>query len=175
MGEIKDGLELGIELLQFWTRFKGRRVRVWPSQLPMMICSASGKKWLIPGHGRRKPYWWVKFIEAIEQEKSKSVQKELLDKYVAEFAGSEFTPQIETVERAKLFEGTISDIVKQPPGLYLTDIEYWVVAKEDDGKRVVKIDSEDEGIFLPLAQLLRIDFVNPQTSAAKGSLQRDHE
>ena len=46
MGTIKDGIDLGIEAVQFWLRFKGRRVRVWPSDLTIRICSESGRKWV---------------------------------------------------------------------------------------------------------------------------------
>jgi hypothetical protein len=57
MGTVKDGIDLGIEALQFWRRFKGRRVRVWPSELTIRICSESGKKWVTSAE-EREPYWW---------------------------------------------------------------------------------------------------------------------
>jgi hypothetical protein len=46
MGNIKDGYELGMEIFKFWSKFKGRRVRIWPSELTIRICSESGKKWV---------------------------------------------------------------------------------------------------------------------------------
>jgi len=57
MGTIKDGLDIGIEAIQFWMRFKGRRVRVWPSDLTIRICSESGRKWVTSAE-EHEPSWW---------------------------------------------------------------------------------------------------------------------
>lgn len=158
---IKDGYEIGMEILKFWSKFKGRRVRIWPSELTIRICSESGKKWVTSADGR-EPYWWETSREKYAEERRRGAKPDDLVSYAAEYLTDASTPHIESVEQAKLFEATISDIVKQPPGLYLTDIQYWAVVEGAEGNKVAKIDSNDEAVFLPLTQLARIDFVSPR-------------
>jgi len=166
LGIIKEGFEIGVEVFQYWKRFKGRRVRVWPSELTIRICSESGKKWVTSAEGR-EPYWWEESRERYAQQKCREPESkpDPLVEYATEHLTDPSTPHIESVEQAKLFEATISDIVKQPPGLYLTNIQYWVVVEEDKSNKVVKIESSDEAIFLPFSQLARIDFVPPMPFA----------
>ncbi len=160
MGSIKDGIDLGLEAIQFWMRFKGRRVRVWPSDLTIRICSESGRKWVTSAEGREPP-WWEHSRERYRQERDRSSEPDALVKYAAENLADAALPNIETVEEAKLLEATITDVIKNPPGIYLTDIQYWIVVGDPSGKEVQKVDSTDEGMLLPIAKLARIDFVPP--------------
>ncbi len=149
MGTSKDAFDIGREMLQFWTRFKGRRVRVWPSELTMRICMESRRM-------------WVRLLDASLTAENVPPDKPPASDALAQYAMDHLIdpeiPNVQTVASAQLFEATVSDVVKQPPGIYFTDIQYWV---EKDGKgKVEKIDSIDEGIFLPLDQLSRIDFIN---------------
>jgi hypothetical protein len=159
MGEIKDGIELGIEMLQFWSRFKGKRVRVWPTELTIRLCSEAGK-WVTSPDGA--PPWWKESRERYAEDQRSPASHEDRDsllKYAANHLANPQLPNIETVEEAKLLEATVSDIIKNPPGIYLTQIQYWVVLDDASGKRVAKVDSQDDGMLLPLNQLARIDFV----------------
>ncbi|MCG8431362.1 MAG: hypothetical protein MJA29_09350 [Candidatus Omnitrophica bacterium] len=66
----------------------------------------------------------------------------------------------------------ITDVIKNPPGLYLTDIQYWVVVGDPNSKEVQKVNSTDEGMLLPIGKLARIDFVQhdgPFTERGKSS------
>lgn len=164
MGTFKDGLDAGLEAIQFWTRFKGRRVRVWPSELTVGMCSAAGL-WVAAAQ-RQEPSWWEESRRRYKDQATST--SDILVQYAVEHLADASLPNIETVEEAKLLEGMITDVIKTPPGIYLTDIHYWVVAGDRDGKRVQKVKSIDEGMFLPLANLARIDFVPPGPSAAKG-------
>ena len=163
MGEIKDGIDLGIEVLQFWQRFKGKRVRVWPSELTIRVCSESGRKWVTSAEGR-EPHWWAEtrkqYLDGRTNASDLSASDTLVRYAADELANSEL-PNIQTVEDAKLFEATISDITRNPPGIFLTNIQYWLVVGDAGEKRVVKVDSTDEGMLLPLTQFARIDFVSP--------------
>lgn len=175
MDAAKDLIDAGLEAFQFWRRFRGRRVRVWPADLTIKVCSESGKKWVTSAQ-EREPYWWSesrkRYIE--DEAKPQTEDDELLRtliKYAADNLTGIAIPHIETVEQAKLFEATLTDIVRQPPGLYFTDIQYWVVADDKEDKHVVKVDSSDEAIFLPFDKLARIDFVTqgPFVGKAKSS------
>jgi hypothetical protein len=174
MGTIKDGIDLGIEAVQFWLRFKGRRVRVWPSDLTIRICSESGRKWVTSAEGR-EPSWWEesrrRYLTGVREPETPSTLVEFAAVHLADAA----LPNIETVEEAKLFEATISDVIKNPPGIYLTGIQYWVVVGDPNGKDVAKIDSSDEGILLPLGKLARIDFVPPRPFADRGRSSWENE
>jgi len=77
-------------------------------------------------------------------------------------------PNIETVEEAKLLEATIADVIKNPPGIYLTDIQYWIVMGDSSSKKVAKVGSTDEGMLFPLDKLARIDFVSPRPFTDRG-------
>jgi hypothetical protein len=161
MGSIKDGFDIGVEALQFWARFKGRRVRVWPSDLTIRVCSESGKKWVASADGRT-PSWWEATRQRYQDEKTNLRGKDstLVDYAATRLANSEL-PNIETVEEAKLLEATIADVIKNPPGIFLTNIQFWAVLDGSDGKNVAKVDSTDEGMLLPLDKLARIDFITP--------------
>jgi hypothetical protein len=63
------GIQFGVELVQFWMRFKGRRVRGWPSELTIRIYSESGKKWVTSAEGR-EPYWWEQSREQYSLQKN---------------------------------------------------------------------------------------------------------
>lgn len=161
MGTFRDAYEVGQEMFQFWSKFKGRRVRVWPSELTIRICSESGKKWVTSAEGH-EPYWWEESRKRYEEQRPNAALSPsgALVEFAAQHLADTSVPQIETIEQAKLFEGTVSEIVKQPPGIHLTEIQYWVVVDTEQGEKVVKIDSTDEAIFLPFNQLARIDFVS---------------
>ena len=141
-------------------RFKGRRVRVWPSDLTIRICSESERMWVTSAEGREPP-WWAESRRRYltETKKSRARGSDPLVQYAAEHLADSELPNIETVEEAKLLEATITDVIKNPPGIYLTDIQYWIVVGDSDSKEVAKVDSTDEGMLLPLAKLARIDFV----------------
>jgi hypothetical protein len=163
-----------IELIQFWSKFKGRRVRVWPSELTIRVCSESGKKWVTSAEGR-EPHWWEESRQkymAEHQQGMLSTRDPLVD-YAAEHLADQSVPQLETVEQAKLFEGKISEIVTQPPGIYVTEIQYWVVVPGDNGDQVAKVDSIDEALFLPLNGVARIDFVAPGRFRGRNSSSWD--
>ena len=98
-----------------------------------------------------------------------------LVEYAAEYLADTEFPNIETVEEAKLLEATISDVIKNPPGIYLTNIQYWVVVGDSGGKNVMKVDSTDEGMLLPLGKLARIDFVPPRPFTAREKSSWDVE
>ena len=164
MGTIKDGIDMGVEAIQFWMRFKGRRVRVWPSDLTIRICSESGRKWVTSAEGREPP-WWEESRQRYLQKRNGSTGPDALVEYAAEHLADAALPNIETVEEAKLLEATITDVIKNPPGIYLTDIQYWIVVGDPGGKEVQKVDSTDEGMLLPIAKLARIDFVSPNRLA----------
>lgn len=167
MGTIKDGFDVGVEAIQFWMRFKGRRVRVWPSDLTIRICSESGQKWVTSAEGREPP-WWEEARQRYLKERNKATEPDALVRYAAEHLADSALPNIETVEEAKLLEATITDVIKNPPGIYLTDIQYWVVVGDPDGKEVEKVKSTDEGMLLPIARLARIDFVPPGPFTDRG-------
>ena len=160
-----DGFRIGVEIFQYWKRFKGRRVRVWPSELVIRICSESGKEWVTSVEDH-EPYWWEesrkRYAEQKNEELGLGLRPDPLMKYAVEHLTDSSTPHIESIEQARLFEATISDIVKEPPGLYLTNIQYWVVIKGSEDDNVIKIESSDEGIFLPFNQIARIDFIQPK-------------
>lgn len=169
MGTIKDGIDTGIEALQFWRRFKGKRVRVWPSDLTIRICSESHKKRVTSADGREPPWWQESRRKYSEQQKKMPSISDPLVKFATDNLANADLPNIETVEEAKLLEATISDVTKNPPGIYLIDIQYWVVTGKPSENQVEKIDSTDEGMFLPLNQLARIDFVPPVPFAHPGT------
>ena len=47
-----EGDKQHVEPFQFWSKLKGRRIRVWPSELTIRVCSESGKKWVTSAEGR---------------------------------------------------------------------------------------------------------------------------
>jgi hypothetical protein len=177
VGNIKDGYDVGVEALQFWFRFRGKRVRIWPSELTIRICSESGRKWVTPAD-KFEPPWWEDSRRRYSEHRPRNPEftRDPLVEYVAEYLANSELPNIETsrfsnietVEEARLLEATISDVTRNPPGIYLTDIQYWVLLGDAADKKVVKVDSQDEGMLLPLAQLARIDFVPPGPFAKRG-------
>ena len=169
MGTIKDGFDLGLEAVQFWLRFKGRRVRVWPSDLTIRICSESGRKWVTSAQGREPPWWEESRQRYLTEAATPATgHRDPLVEYAATNLADAGLPNIETVEEARLLEATISDVIKNPPGIYLTEIQYWVVVGDPNGKTVAKLESSDEGVLLPLGKLARIDFVPPRPFADPG-------
>ncbi len=167
MGTIKDVVDVGTDTLQFWVRFKGRRVRVWPSDLTIRICSASGLKWVTSAdHG--EPPWWKESRQMYRKSKQETASPDALVGYAARHLANAELPNIETVEDAKLLEATISDVVRNPPGIYLTDIQYWVVVGDASDMEITKVDSTDEGMLLPMSRLARIDFIPSQPFADRG-------
>lgn len=152
MGNVKDAVDLGIEAIQFWMRFKGRRVRIWPSQLTISVCSQS-RRMRVTSAERKEPRWWEASRLTYEKNRRRDPLLEFATTKLEIFA----LPNIEVVDEARLFEATIADIIKTPPGIYLTDIEYWMATEKS--LAVVKVASVDEGMLLPLENIARIDFV----------------
>lgn len=168
MGTIKDTVDLGLELLQFWAKFQGRRVRVWPSDLTLRICSESHRKWVTSPDSPAPSWWALPSQESVAAKTSResTLPEEAFDHAVDHLTGSEVL-HLESVQEARLFEGRIDEVVKQPPGLLFTDIYYWM---SGEGGGVTKVKSTDEEIFLPFSELARIDFVSP--SSRQGSRRR---
>jgi hypothetical protein len=171
MGNIKDGYEIGVEALQFWLRFKGKRIRVWPVDLVLRLCSESART-----ADGRIPSWWEDFHSRYGDGSLLTQLHTKYAKYIVDHPTNHLThPElidleprtinfnIETVEDAKLFEATIGDVIKNPPALYLTHVQYWAVVGDAKEKKVAKVDSQDEAMLWPLNQVARIDFVSPQS------------
>jgi len=83
MGNIKDGFDIGVAEIQFWEQFKGRRVRVWPSDLTIRICSESGRKWVTSAEGR-EPAWWKESRKQYAMKRKTSSGPDILVEYAAE-------------------------------------------------------------------------------------------
>jgi len=153
MGTLKDSYEAGRELLQFWFRFKGRRVRVWPRNMEERICIETRGLFL---QAQAKAHVMGQDLGSVDSVVD-SWQTDPVTKLAIKSIVEPDVEIIGAVKTAQLFEATLADVVKYPPGLYFVDVEYWVPT--DDGKAVKKVRSTDEGLFLPLTELSRMDFV----------------
>lgn len=164
MSTVKDSVDLGLEFLQYWRKFRGRRVRVWPTDMTLQVCSRSQRKWVVSLEPTR-PSWWdsPEQREKEIQKSGKDGAKDALVEYAADTLTGGETLHLESVDEARLFDATVEEIVRQPPGILFRQIQYWMIEPQGRPGKVLRIDSTDEELFLPMDRIARIDFVMPRS------------
>ncbi len=157
---LKDTYEIGQDMWQFWSKFEGRRVRVWPCDMLLRICAASAP---IPAPVEgAEPEWWIALRKKIREIPSQDTEEVRRQDKALDAAVTFCSPgvaHLATVASARLFEANVESVVRQPPGIYFTKLQYWVGTDMKDGEWVAKIDSTDDALFLPFSQIHRIDFI----------------
>ena len=117
--------------IDFWTKFKGKKVRVWFSGEPVRFCTPEGG--------------------------GTAGILRLPDRPVTD-------PMLRRLGASPTVEGTISSIVEQPLGIMLEDVILWEIHLGKKGgkfipKTVRKVDPEIKAMFIPTAEIARIDFL----------------
>jgi hypothetical protein len=137
------GIESIKKWVDYWRKFKGKKVRVW----------FMGKAGSSISHQRS---CWS--LEQVNKEVQRRLKHDKDVQYQKMLFGS-----MRVLEACSCVEGEISDIVDSPFGLLLVNINYWNILqperKSEFDLTYREVNPEISQMFVPMSEIARIDFL----------------
>jgi hypothetical protein len=147
MASMSVGIESVKKWVDYWRKFKGKKVRIW---------------FVRKDRGSIAQYSCVTTEKVGKELRRRKIDYGEIDLNLQQYEERQ-DEGLRILEAITCVDGSISDVVDSPFGMMLADVRLWrVIAPEPKNENNVTIrehNREIEQIFIPMSEIARIDFL----------------